>query len=170
MLHIIGRDVIGHINSTCIQPNIPSTYVRLPPVGSSGAFTWRLHDARIPPEFNSILQLKVCYHHLGDRVTLRMYLYYLLSMLPVDFSSLVFSVFEVRDLHIAYSNWNCLSDCLIFKFGLLRHIIVGHTSNFFCERLNFNPFSQAFVQFTIVVLTWYDFTLYSKVLPMSILS
>ena len=38
----------------------------------------------------------------------------------------------------------------------------------FCERLNFNPFSRTFVHFNIVILTWYDFTSYSIVLPMSI--
>ena len=60
--------------------------------------------------------------------------------------------------------------CFIFKFVLLSHILVVHTNIFFCERLNFNPLMHNFVNFTIVVLTWYDFTPYSILLPMSIYS
>ena len=74
-----------------------------------------------------------------------------------DFSSRVFSIFEVWDLHIAYTNLNRLCDWLIFKFDLLHHILVGHTNISFYERLNFNPFMRTFVHFTIAVLTWYDF-------------
>ena len=50
----------------------------------------------------------------------------------------------------------------------MRHILVGHTNISFCERLNFNTFMRTFLNFTIVILTWYDFTSYSIVLPMSI--
>ena len=56
----------------------------------------------------------------------------------------------------------------VFKFVSLRHILVGHTKIFFCERLNFNNFLLNPVHFTIFVLTWYYFTTYSIVLPMQI--
>ena len=39
---------------------------------------------------------------------------------------------------------------------------------YFCERLNLNIVSPTFVRFTIVMLTWHDFTSYSIVLPMLI--
>ena len=74
------------------------------------------------------------------------------------FSSRVFGVFEVRDLHFDHSNWNRLRDRFIFKIILLRHILVGDTNLFLCERLNFNPFMRTFVNFTIYVFTWHDFT------------
>ena len=63
---------------------------------------------------------------------------------------------------------NHLCDRFVFKFILLRHMYVGYTNISFCQWLNSNPFSRTFVHFTIVVLTWYDFTLSSIVLPMSI--
>ena len=69
-----------------------------------------------------------------------------------DFSSRVFSVFEVRDLHFSYSNLNRLIYCFVFKFVLLHQIIVGDTNISFCEWSNFNPFSSTFVYFTIVLL------------------
>ena len=86
------------------------------------------------------------------------------------FSSRILSVFEVQDLHIAYSNRNWLRYWFIFRFVLLGHIPVGHTNIFFCGRLNFNPFSHTFVNFTIFILTWYDFTSYYILLTMSISS
>ena len=86
-------------------------------------------------------------------------------MLLADFGLRVFSVFEVWDLHFAYSNWNRFRDCFMFKFVLLRHILVGDTNVSFYERLNFNPFMCTIVHFNIDVLTWYDFTSYSIVLP-----
>ena len=56
----------------------------------------------------TFVQLRItvesCYHYLGDLVTLRIYFYYLRSMLLAAFSSRVTSVFEVRGLNIAYSN------------------------------------------------------------------
>ena len=61
-----------------------------------------------------------------------------------------------------------LRDRFLFKFILLHHIYVGYTNIYFYEQLTFNPFCYTFVKFTIVVLTWYDFTSYSIVLPMSI--
>ena len=63
---------------------------------------------------------------------------------------------------------NRLRDCFIFKFVLLRHIIVGNTNVFFRERLDFNPFIFTFVHFTVVVFIWYYFTSYSIILPMYI--
>ena len=79
-----------------------------------------------------------------------------------------FSVFEVWDLHISYSNLNLLRNSFIFKFVLLHHILVVHTKIFSYERLNFNTFSRTYVHFIIVILTWHDFTSYSLVLPTSI--
>ena len=64
--------------------------------------------------------------------------------------------------------WNHLRDRFIFKFVLVRQILVGYTNVYFCERLNFNPFSCTFVHFNIVVLTWHDFTPYFIVFTMSI--
>ena len=45
----------------------------------------------------------------------------------------------------------------------MHQILVGHTNISFCERLNFNPFMCAFVNFTIVVfdLAWFHVMLYS---------
>ena len=60
---------------------------------------------------------------------------------------------------------NCLRDRLLFKFILLHQNYVGYTNMFFCEKLGFNTFSHTFVNFTIVILTWYNFTSYSIVLP-----
>ena len=97
-----------------------------------------------------------------------MYLYYLHIIPLTAFSLHVYIVLEVWDLHIVYSNRKRLRDCFIFKFVLLRHILIVHTNNFFCERLNFNPLIRIFLHFTIVVLTWYDLTSYYIVLPMSI--
>ena len=42
---------------------------------------------------------------------------------------------------------NRLHDCFLFKFVLLRHILVGHTNIFFCRRLTFNPFMRTFFTF-----------------------
>ena len=64
--------------------------------------------------------------------------------------------------------WNRLRDCFTYKFVLLRHILVGYTNVYFCDKLNFNTFSRTFVHFTIFVLTWNDFTSYSILLSMSI--
>ena len=49
-----------------------------------------------------------------------------------------------------------------------RNLFVGFTNILFCERLSFNLFSRTFVNFTIALLIWYDFTSYSIVLPMPI--
>ena len=50
----------------------------------------------------------------------------------------------------------------------MRPILVGYTNISFYERLKYNPFRSTYLHFTIIVLTWYDFTLYSIVLPTSI--
>ena len=39
----------------------------------------------------------------------------------------------------------------IFNLILLRHILIVHTSIFFCEWLNFNPLMRTLVHFTIAV-------------------
>ena len=88
-------------------------------------------------------------------------------MILTAFILRIFGVFEVQDLHFPHLNLKPLP-WSIFKFVLLRHILIGHTNISFCVRLNFNPFIPTFVHFTIVVLTWYDFTTYSIVLPMYI--
>ena len=80
----------------------------------------------------------------------------------------VINVCEVRGLHIAFSNWNCLRDRFLFQFVSLRHILVGHASGHLCDRLTINTFSRTLVRFTLVILTWYEFASYSIVLPMSI--
>ena len=63
--------------------------------------------------------------------------------------------------------WNGKRDRFLFNLILLHHIYVGYTNMCSCERLCFNLFCCTFVHFTIVVLTWYKFTSYSIVLPMS---
>ena len=63
---------------------------------------------------------------------------------------------------------NHLRDCLIFRFVLLWHILVGHTKISFFEGLHSNPFMLTFVYCTKVVLTWYDFMSYYKVSPTAI--
>ena len=63
---------------------------------------------------------------------------------------------------------NNLHYCLLFKFIFLRHIIVAYTNIYFWEQLIFKPFSPTFVHFTIVIFTWYDFTSYYIVLPISV--
>ena len=62
----------------------------------------------------------------------------------------------------------CLLVRLIFQFILLHHILIGPTNTSFSDRLNLNPFICTFSNLNIVVLTWYDITSYSIVLPMSI--
>ena len=71
----LDRDSGGRKKSICVQLMIPSTYVRLSQACYNGDFVWTF-----PPGFNSSLLLKVCYHHLGNRVTLIIYLYYLRTM------------------------------------------------------------------------------------------
>ena len=61
-----------------------------------------------------------------------------------------------------------LCDRFLYKFILLRNIHVDYTSISFCYLLIFNSFCCTFVHFTIVVFTWYDFTSYYILLPMSI--
>ena len=61
-----------------------------------------------------------------------------------------------------------LCDRFLFKFFSLCHIYVGCTNISFYERLSFNNICCTSVHFNIVVLTWYDFTSYSIVLPMLI--
>ena len=55
---------------------------------------------------------------------------------------------------------------------ILVCFIMSHTcwpcQHIFCERLNFNTFMRTFIHFTIVVLTFYDFTSYFILLPISI--
>ena len=61
-MHIAGRDVIGSMNSQCVQLRITSTFipcsdglsVRLSLSGSSVAISGTLEDARIKHDFNSI--------------------------------------------------------------------------------------------------------------------
>ena len=62
VLRIVGRDVRGCTNSTCIHLRIPYTCmpfgggggVRLSPAGSSVSGLGTLEDARIPHAFNSV--------------------------------------------------------------------------------------------------------------------
>ena len=63
----------------------------------------------------------------------------------------------------------CLFSWWVLRsFNLLRHIYVGFTNMYFCERLSYNPFHFTSVIFTILFLTWYDLLSYSIVLPISI--
>ena len=63
MLHIVGGDVRGCMNSPCVQLRITYTCitcfeglcVRFSPAGYSVAILGTLEDARIPHEFNAIL-------------------------------------------------------------------------------------------------------------------
>ena len=52
VLRTIGRDVRGCTNFTCVQLNIPSTWVIFSPAGSSDAFVWTFEEVGITPEFN----------------------------------------------------------------------------------------------------------------------
>ena len=85
-----------------------------------------------------------------------------------DFSLRVTNVFEVRDLHFFIQTWKRLRNRLLFNFVLLRHLLVSYNNIYFYERLNINHFSRKIVNFTIVVLNWYDLKSYSIVLPISI--
>ena len=80
-----------------------------------------------------------------------------------DFILRVTSVF----VKLKFSNniLKCLHDIFLLKLVIFRHILVGHTNISFYEQLNFNIFMHTFVYFTKVVMTWYDLTSYSKVLP-----
>ena len=68
VLHILGRDVRGLINSTCGQLCLPSTsipflkggYVRLSPESSRVNILGTLEDAIIPHAFNSVFLLGNC--------------------------------------------------------------------------------------------------------------
>ena len=85
-----------------------------------------------------------------------------------DFSLHVTSLFQVWYLHLLIQIWNRLRDCLLFKFFLLRHILIGYTNLYLFWRLNWNTLMHTFLNFTVVILTSHDFTSYSKLLPMSI--
>ena len=63
-----------------------------------------------------------------------------------------------------------LSWWVLRSFNLLRHIYIGFTNMYLCERLSYNPFNRTYVIFTIVFLTLYDLTPYYTVLPLSISS
>ena len=76
--------------------------------------------------------------------------------------------FRSRTYNFPIQIWNILRDFFLFKFVLLCHILVVYTNLSFCEQFNINPFYCTFVHFTIVILTWHDFTSYSMVLPNSI--
>ena len=56
----VGKDIRGHMNSTCVKLNIPSTCVCFSPAGSSGTLKRTLEDAKITPAFNPVSLSKVC--------------------------------------------------------------------------------------------------------------
>ena len=106
MLPIIGRNVIGHTDFTCVQIRSP---------------------------------VDICYHYLGDIVTLRIHLYCLHSILLADFSSCVITIFEFQGLHIASPNRNCLVIALYLSlFHCVTYSLVMLI--FLCEQLTVNPF------------------------------
>ena len=111
----LGRDVGRCMNSTCIQLHITSTYAFLSPAGSSGFLVWTWEDARITPAFNSMFLLEDCYHHIGDLITIIIYLKYVCIML------LRISVHASS----AYLRYGSYSFHFIFKFVLLCHILLG---------------------------------------------
>ena len=49
-----------------------------------------------------------------------------------------------------------------------RCIIYARFTLYFCDRFSYNSFKLSFCSFTIVFLTWYDVTLYSILLPVSV--
>ena len=139
MLYILGRDIRGQTNSTCLQLHIPSTCipifeglcVHLSLAGSSVTFIFNYNTSVV--------------FRLG-----------VLVRMSQDY-------FSSRTYSLTIKIWNYLCDCFLFKFVLLLHIYVGYTKISFCELLNFNTFSRTFVHFIIVILTWYDFRPYSIV-------
>ena len=63
LLHIVGRDVRGRTNYSCVQlSNIlfEVLFVRVSPAGSSVSVLVRLEDARIQHVFNSVFLLIYC--------------------------------------------------------------------------------------------------------------
>ena len=144
VLHILSRDIRVLTNSTSVQLHINSTFVTL---FRDFLFACRqqVFASRLDFNYNTSV---VC--HLGVLVRAsQAYFRFGFYILPVK-------------------NSNCLCDLFIFKFALLRHIIVGYTNIDLYERLNFDPFIHTFVHFTIVVLNWCYFTSYSIVLLMSV--
>ena len=73
VLHIVGRDIRGRTNSTCVQLRLPYTFitffeeicVRLLPSGSSFDVLGTLDYPRIPHVLKSVLLL-------GDCITFKM--------------------------------------------------------------------------------------------------
>ena len=94
-----------------------------------------------------------------------------LIILPQQYAARVFQLARHK-AHQKSGNYahsdlkNRLCAYFLFKFKLLSHIYVCYTNMSFWEQLSGNPSSCNFVLFTIVVLTWYEFTSYSIVLPM----
>ena len=108
------------------------------------------------------------YHHLDDCVTFIFKLYYLGCKPLGDFSLHVTGIIRcLRLILYPFKYEKHLCYCFWFKVILLNYIQVGNTKINFCERSSFNPFISIFVHFTILFLTWYDFTSYSIVLTTS---
>ena len=80
------------------------------------------------------------------------YLFFLVSNILVTASHLELIFYYLRSMP--------LTDLVrfMFKFVLLSHTLVGYTNIYLYDRLNLYHFMHTFVHFTIVVLTWYDFT------------
>ena len=94
-------------------------------------------------------------------------------MLPWSYSATAFRsrvtrLIKYLGLIFCPNKFYHLRDRFLFKFILLRHICVGYKKIPFCEQLSFNPFVRTFVQFTIFVLTWYNFTPYYMILTILI--
>ena len=144
VLNIVGRDVRGRTNSTCVQlcisyaciPFFEGLYVHFSPVGCR--VTFRINCTN----------LVVCHSR------------FLVSTSQAYLRSETY-IFPIQILHR-------LRDRFFYKFLLLRQIYIGYTNISFCEKLSFNTFSCTFVHFTIIIFSWYDFTSYSILLRMSI--
>ena len=111
-----------------------------------------------------------CQHDVCDHVTFRIKLYYLgstpigvfvrTSQGSLNFCDLSFTQLHLTIYVIAY--YLILSYCVTFTLAIPKSLSMsGNDWIIFC---------CTFVQFTIVVLIWYDFQSYSIVLSMSIYS
>ena len=168
-------DVRGCTYSTCIQLRIPSIlcpFKRIYVHFSLDSFT--VADIRKfrGRKISICVQLRIPLSYLRPFLGLYPELRIIILYTLVDSTTLRLSVcvsqgsWEVWVFHPTGQTDYVLASLISLTY--FCQIYVGFTNILFCEKLSFNPFIRTFVHFTIVLLTWYYFTSYSILLPMSI--
>ena len=141
------------------------------PVGSRGASILIFEDVGIIPAGNSVFLLKV----FSVIQVISSYLEFIYtsyvvcrSLFLVHTSSayLRSRPYSFPPYSLLIPKLKLLMHSLLVNFFLSHQVLVGHFIVYLCQGLNCNPFSCTFVRSNIVILTWYDISSYSIVLPM----